>query len=68
VNIGQTFPRGEGQKIGNSWTRQSWLIADEIDDLDMDDAVEIDSDTEAEQTYKLQLVCTSTLVWTTNEQ
>jgi len=34
----------------------------------MDDAVEIDCDTEAEQIYKLQLVCTSTLVWTTNEQ
>ena len=34
----------------------------------MDDAVEIDSDTEAEQTYNLQLVCTSTLVWATNEQ
>ena len=57
-----------GKRLGTPGLRQSWLIADEIDDLDMDDAVEIDSDTEAEQTYKLQLVCTSTLVWTTNEQ
>ena len=40
---------------------QSWLIADEIDDLNMGDAIEIDSDTEAEQTYKLQLVWTRLL-------
>ena len=57
------FAEVRGKRLGNPGLRQSRLIiADEIDDLDMNDAVEIDSDTEAEQTYKLQLVFSNTVV------